>query len=180
MRQISGTFTADLDPSALRGAGVETLVLAEPVPFDVSFVRFLREAMSHTLRVNWTTDRMPAIDPDLVNHLQPPAPAAHDEVSTAWRSRYAYGRCYYRRGPGFVTVKDTRVPDANARYLIDDPDAVEAFAASERVVHLPSAPEPLRELLDLLFGERLALRLGEYATLLPNRMRGWPVPYNAV
>lgn len=44
------------------------------------------------------------------------------------------------------------------------------------MVDVTTLDGPTRELLDQLESERLVLRLGDHATLLPNRLRRWPVP----
>ncbi|HEU4423660.1 MAG TPA: DUF5825 family protein [Pilimelia sp.] len=192
IRVVHGELSVDqirgLDARKLRATGCRRLDLREPVrlgerdELDLAFLRLLREAMGCTLRMTWSAAGLPAIDPVLLCHLQPPgavAPAAM-AAGHVWRDRYGYGRCYYRRGPAFVTIRDSRDPAATARYLIDDPAAVAAFPAAEGVIDLPSAPRPVRELVAMLAGEGLAVRRGRLGLLLPVRMRHWPVPFNAV
>jgi hypothetical protein len=190
--RIDGPVTArrlaEIEPLALADAGHQTLVLAEAVglgtddELDVCFVRLLREALAATVAVDWTAGSLGDLDESLVCHLQPPRGGAPREESGAvWRDRYRFGRCYYRLGPGFVLIKDTRDSVGHgARYRLDGPDAVAAFPDLERALHLPAATARARELFELLAGERLALRRGDWGTVLPFRMRRWPVPFSAV
>lgn len=193
---LDGTVPAEriaaLHPAGIVDAGHDTVVFAEPVNlgtdagYDIGFLRLLRDCMAANLRVSWTAGGAPPVDPTLLCHLQPPRAAvagaapAVVEHTRAWRDRYGYGRCYYRRGPGFVTVRDTRDPMAPARYVLDDEAAVRALPATEEVTRVTGAPAEVVDLLELLLAEGLAVRLNDLATLLPSRMRHWPVPFNAV
>jgi uncharacterized protein DUF5825 len=49
------------------------------------------------------------------------APADGEE----WRSAYHPGKCFYRRGPGFLEVRDRRSGELS-RFVIDDPTYVAA------------------------------------------------------
>ena len=133
---------AALDPLALDAAGHHRLVLADPVPlgeddeFDVRFVRLLREAISVALHVDWTAAGAVPFDPDDVCHLQPPARGPDH----AWRDRFRFGLCFYRKGPGFVLLKDTRDLATGARFRLDDPRAVAAFDELEQVLSVSGSP----------------------------------------
>jgi hypothetical protein len=119
----------------------------------------------------------------LLLHLTPPASSPDDAASLemmSWQTTHRPGLCYYRLGPGFVFVKDIRAPDAAARFRLEGDDKVRAFRALEAVVEVDALDATTRKLLDDLDGERLALRLGRFATLLPSRMRRWPVPSHEV
>lgn len=172
---------AELEPAGLVAAGQEKLVLPEPVPlgeddeFDVRFVRLLRESMTAGLRVDWTTATVPFDEADLY-HLQPPRQGPAGQ----WRDEFRYGRCYYRRGPGFVLLKDTRDTATGARFRLDQPEAVAAFWELTDAVHEPSASAGARELAGVLAAERLIFRRGSWLTLLPFRIRIWPVPFDLV
>jgi hypothetical protein len=192
---VTGPLTAArlalLDPGALTEEGCERLVLAEPVglgaddEFDVRFLWLLREAVSRSLRVEWTAGGPLPFDDAAVCHIPPPRAergggADGDRSGDRWRSRYRFGLCYYRVGPAFVLLRDVRDSGEGARYRLEEPAAVAAWPGLEAPVRLTSADKGVRELAALLEAERLVLRRGEWATLLPFRMRHWPVPFDQV
>ncbi|HEU5471033.1 MAG TPA: DUF5825 family protein [Actinophytocola sp.] len=182
-RAVGPARLTELDPVALYRNGLRSLVLTEPVvlgaddEFDVRFLRLLREAMSVILRIDWTAGSALPFDPALVCHLPPPRPGPQDGVGE-WRRRHRYGLCYYRTGPGFLLLRDVRAE--GMRYRLDDERAVACWPRLEAVAHLPGAEPDTRTLCDLLDAERLVVRRGAWATLLPYRMRQWPVPFDAV
>jgi hypothetical protein len=190
---IDGPLTAELlgglEPRDLASAGRERLVLTEGVrlgsddEYDVRFVRLLREALSATVRVEWTAESIDPLPASTVCHLPPPRAGAalREDNGIRWRDSYQFGRCYYRIGPGFVLIKDTRQGEGRgARYRLDGAEVVTAFPGLEQALYLPAAPAPVRELFELLTGEDLVLRRGDWGTVLPFRMRRWPVPFSTV
>ena len=111
----------------------------------------------------------------LLYHLAPPVDGGTS--LDAWRARHRPGLCYYRRGPGFVNVKDVRSDATAARFSIDVGDERDdPIAVLEGVCRVDELSAPTRSLLEELDRERLSLRLEDSATLLPYRMRRWPIP----
>jgi len=98
-----------------------------------------------------------------------------------WRRAYRYGSCHFRRGPGFVQVKDARDPAGPLVVLVaDHPDLVATFLRCLDPTPLAALDATGRTAVDLLLAERLVLLAGGAVLTLPHRMRRWPVPYNAV
>ncbi len=149
---------------------------------SLHFIRFLREASAAEVGVTWSAEKLSGIDVSLFVHLPPPVDwtAGAAEHAAQWRNAYRYGSCYYRRGPGFTTVKDTRLDVEGSRFVIDDVRALAAFPELLGVADLDAAGASVRELVQVLVPERLVLRFGDAATLLPVRMRRWPVPCDAI
>ena len=143
----------------------------------LALVRLLREANSDGVPVGWSGEIDDDIDAGLLVHLPPPDPTTGrhaDAVLTEWRQRYQPGLCYYRLGPDFVFIKDTRRIGASARFRLEG--AVPAFRRLETLVDVAALDPETRRVMEDLERERLVLRLGGLATLLPSRMRRWPVP----
>jgi hypothetical protein len=186
VHRVDGVLTSAslraLDPVALAEAGHEALLLAEPVvlgrddEFDLRFLHLLREAMSVILRVDWSTAAPVPFELSMVAHLQPPRAQSGD----GWRNRHRFGLCYYRIGPGFVLLRDTRDAANGARYRLDDAEAVLSLPELETVRRLPELSADARELYQLLAGEDMVMRCGEWVTVLPYRLRRWPLPFDAV
>jgi hypothetical protein len=174
---------AAMTPSDFRARGCGQVRLAQPVSlgadaeFDVSFFRFLREALSCLLTVEWTMTALGSLELGAVCHLPPPTAGPYAEQ---WRGEYGFGYCFYRVGPGFIHLVDVRDADGAARFLLDDPVTVEAFGQLVGVVRLSELPPPAAELADQLDQARLLLRLGDWATILPCRLHRWPMPCTAV
>jgi hypothetical protein len=174
-----------LDVATLGAQGLRALQIRTPqhlsvdrAPSTLAFVRLLRDAMSLGVATNWHGSIDSRLDPYLLHHLPPPTDC--NPAFDNWRSRHRPGLCYYRRGPGFVNVKDLRFADAAVRFSIDvddhDGDGDDPITALEGVCAVPALSRRGRSLLDELADQRLALQLGDIATLLPYRMRRWPIP----
>jgi hypothetical protein len=153
----------------------------QDIDADLRLLRFLRAATSHTLRVDWTLAGRPLLAPRDLTHVVPPTggddPAAV-ACAEAWRGDYRYGSYHYRRGPDFVTVKDTRPGEPPVHLTIDGESALHfrELAAAESLADL--TPEVTAALADAVeFG--LAIQGEREFLLLPWRMRHWPVPYVA-
>ncbi|MBN6041002.1 DUF5825 family protein [Amycolatopsis sp. 195334CR] len=180
VRHVDPVDLLALDPAALSAAGVQLLVLPEPVSFgsdderDLRFLRLLREAVSYTLRIEWRARAVP-FDLTMVGHLPPPL----GDEGREWRDTYRFGLCYYQRGPNFVLLKDVR-GEGGARYRIDDEQAMSVWPELEPVRHRDSLTPAARELCALLEEEELLMRRGDWVTHLPYRLRRWPVPFDAI
>nr|AYM53987.1 hypothetical protein [Pyxidicoccus sp.] len=149
------------------------------------FIRLLRDCTSHRLRVRWRGAAPPSTAPGMLYHLEPPEGGgvpALDEAARQWRQAHAYGRCYWRAGPGFMLVKDRREGRGAAQFLLDDAatrSMFEALAVPRLAESLGTEPEVRKALADLE-EEALVLGLGPWRVALPFRMRCWPVPFIAV
>jgi Family of unknown function (DUF5825) len=153
-------------------------------------IQFLRECLSHDLAVHWvpasndllfTDPGAMAFDTGMLSHLPPPAPMAAEPAELSqWRSRYAYGRLYHRRGPGFVTVLDRREPSVSVRLTLDHPDLLATFLTLLEATPLDELSAVQLEAVALLAAERLALVTEEWVVALPPRIRHWPVPCTGI
>jgi uncharacterized protein DUF5825 len=181
--RLTQPMLAAMTPAEFRARNCRQIRLAQPVSFgaeaefDVSFIRFLREALSCLLTVEWSIAEAGPLDVAAVCHLPPPAAGP---LADQWRGEYGFGHCFYRVGPGFIHVVDVRDADEAARFLLDDPATVEAFGQLAGVVRPSELPPLAAELADQLDQARLLMRLGDWATILPYRLQRWPMPCTAV
>ncbi|MFV2127570.1 DUF5825 family protein [Micromonospora sp. LOL_013] len=144
----------------------------------------VRELTSYAIEVDWSI-RLPGGDGDLwrvYGHLRPPAAVeivgADPETdpgtvaAAAWRDAFYFDKCTYRRGPGFVQVRDRRAGRLNL-LTIDDPAYLAVLeqlldGAEMTTVDLDIARE---------FGEEgLVTKVGDRLVWLPHRLRRWPLP----
>jgi hypothetical protein len=156
------------------------LPLAGALPGTAAAVALLRDCATAALRVRWWAGPEPDLDFGLLHHLPPPAGPPAPGLDR-WRRAYRYGSCHFRRGPGFVQVKDARDPAGPPVVLVaDHPDLVATFLRCLDPTPLAALDATGRTAVDLLLAERLVLLAGGAVLTLPHRMRRWPVPYNAV
>ncbi|MGW1208882.1 DUF5825 family protein [Streptomyces sp. NPDC002499] len=171
----------------LAADGVQFVQVHEPVDLTdpdgasaVAVLLAIRELTSHGIAVDWTL-RMP--DPAqwrALSHLHPPATvfrgstgeAREELVVTAWRDSFHIAKCGYRRGPGFLEIRDHRwgsfrrlvvnAPRSTAFQGLLDGVPVVASASTERV-------------LERHLRENLLHRAGRYLWWTPYRLRRWPL-----
>ncbi|MDG4824884.1 DUF5825 family protein [Asanoa sp. WMMD1127] len=157
-------------------------VVAEPIvlaadPATLTFLAWLRDQHSATTAVAWRATVDPALDTAPLHHLQPPEPVGPLPAEVArWRASHRPALRYYRRGPGFIQVKDVRRPSAGARFVLDHPPLIEAFDRCLAPTRLSDLAEPHRRAAEALVDEQLLMLVDGWALTLPYRMRRWPVP----
>lgn len=101
----------------------------------------------------------------------PPGQGEPDELAR-WRRSFFLCKCCYRRGPGFVQVRDRR-SGVLSRFVIDDPrylGTLDRLLGGAPVADLP--PDVLRDFV----AEGLAGVAGPLGWWLPYRVRRWPWP----
>jgi hypothetical protein len=146
-------------------------------PTLVRAMLLLRELTSWGIAVDWRL--RPGEHTEVwrrLNHLYPPAeligqPDAQEALDT-WRETFYLCKCVYRRGPGFIEVRDRR-NGTLSRFVIDDPAYLAAVEAL--IGGAPAASVPAGILADFT-AEGLAGVAGGSAWWLPYRVRRWPWP----
>jgi hypothetical protein len=110
-----------------------------------------------------------------LRHLHPPAAVldgpADEDVATEWRNAFHAAMCGYRRGPGFIEIRDRR-SGAFRRLVIRSPRGEEAIAPLLRGVPASALAETVTARYlraDLLH------RVGRYVWWTPYRIRRWPL-----
>ncbi|MGK5693972.1 DUF5825 family protein [Streptomyces sp. URMC 128] len=96
----------------------------------IPVLSFIRELTSYGLEVDWRAQLEPG-GPEwwVFSHLFPPAVLEGprgDEVLAAWRARYHMRRCFLRRGPGFVQIRDRRHAGLRRLTISDGPHRLPA------------------------------------------------------
>jgi hypothetical protein len=154
----------------------------------MTFLAFLRAALTENVEVRWNArisgNGSGMLDTTPLHHLWPPTTIAvgglPPEPAGAWRAAFKYGLCYYRRGPGFILIKDTRIADCRVHLTVDHPDLMATFLAGCTLLRDSALTSTQREAVDVLAGENLVYRVADLLLTLPIRMRRWPVPFSAV
>lgn len=145
-------------------------------PASARSLALVRELTAHGAAVDWTARcRDGCHGDDLFAHLYPPTVLTGDTDGAAtarWRERFFLGRCVYRRGPGFVEVRDRRFGSLEL-VTIDEPAHLAAIPAmTEGVVEAEVPAGVRRDLVDA----RLAVARAGRLWWLPTRAYRWPFP----
>jgi hypothetical protein len=165
-------------------AGCQRLRLAAPLGLgidqdtDAAILRFLAEAISRQVPVDWALAAEPPWPVRTVVHLPPPGEAADPAArryADQWRELHRFGLCTYRRGPDFIRVRDERPGGPQQRVVVDGPWAEIFDALASGTADVTAAP--VRLLAGELIDAGLAIRLGDRYQILPFRPRRWPVPF---
>jgi hypothetical protein len=164
-----------------RGTTLPETVMLGPSTSEqtAGFVAWLRDEQAGAVQVTWHAAIEAGLDTTLLHHLTPPA-GPEDDAVRLWRAEHRPALCYYRFGPGFIQIKDTRRPEDAARFLLDEPAPVAVFTRCLQPTRFTDLAPDERAAAEILTAERLLLRLGEWVTVLPSRMRRWPVPSHLV
>lgn len=133
----------------------------------------LRTAMSSSARVSWQVNgEIDAHLGSMLEHLPPPQ-AGGGASGDRWRSNHTYGALYYRRGPGFIRLRDRRSQYPGAAYTLSG-QALECWDILDR-------PTQHRcDICDVLDSEDLSITIGTFRLALPFRLRYPPTPFLSV
>src|SRR5438105_12027355 len=119
MGQVVAWPDAIAQAQALFDGGVRRVELARVVDLTatesgwdaVAALVLIRELTAYGLVVSWQL-RLPEDMhlPLLLGHLHPPdritGVAYGDVISEGWRRKFYIGKCFWRKGPGFIEVRD--------------------------------------------------------------------------
>ena len=136
----------------------------------------VRELTSHGIAVDWTI-RMPAgaAGWQQLSHLYPPAAvlcgSESENVTTWWRDSFHAAKCGYRRGPGFLEIRDRRTGSFR-RTVIRSARSDQAITPLLRGVPAASLGEAAtRRYLEA----DLVHRAGQFLWWAPYLIRRWPL-----
>ncbi len=173
---------ADAAVTRLHAAGVRCVRLVEPVRLcvDAPVVSALallsvKEATARGMVVLWeAVCDDGCVERRLYHHLYPPrhvhgSPA---EAADGWRADYHPARCLWRRGPGFVEVRDRRRGSLEL-LTVDEADHLAQVRALSEGVDARRLTEPVRG--DFAEADLFAEHDG-LAWWLPAPVRRWPFP----
>lgn len=146
---------------------------------SLEFIRFLRDAISYGLQIEWKSIFKKSANIRYFIHLPPPSSGIKSRV---WNREYSYGKMFWRKGPGFILIKDMRSVSKQTRYIFDDMASLEAFQNIQTPIHLSEMQysSKIKDAIHEFISEGIALQIGEYILALPYRMRNWPIPYTAI
>ncbi|WP_225828658.1 DUF5825 family protein [Streptomyces naphthomycinicus] len=146
-----------------------------PAAEAVAALSLVRDLTARAVLVEWDLRLAPA-EPDawqVLSHLQPPrrieGPAGADEALRAWREGHYLCKCLWRKGPGFVQIRDRRWGELR-RFTADEPHYEHTI---ERLAYGAPADAVPSDVLGDFRNEKLVLDVGPLAWWLPYRISRW-------
>ncbi|ARZ66029.1 DUF5825 family protein [Streptomyces sp. HU2014] len=170
--------------NALFDAGARRVALPRPVDvtgatdpaWAVRALSLIGALTGLAVAVDWQA-RIASDDPDAwipLSHLHPPGalsgPADAEGALSQWHDSFYLCKCAYRRGPGFLQVRDRRRRQLR-RFTIDDPGYRQAIASLADGAQATAVP---RAVLADLLQEELAIEVGDHVWWAPYQVRRWP------
>ncbi|MEV1024719.1 DUF5825 family protein [Streptomyces sp. NPDC050264] len=109
-----------------------------------------------------------------LSHLQPPASlhgpdGGEEEALRTWRRGHYLCKCLWRKGPGFIQIRDRRWGELR-RFTADEPEYDTAIGLLD---YGAPADTVAKSVLDDFRTEQLVLEVGAYAWWLPYRVSRW-------
>lgn len=153
------------------GAGAS----AERAADAVAALSLVRDLTARAVLVEWDLCLPPAPADawQVLSHLQPPrrieGPAGADDTLRAWRQGHYLCKCLWRKGPGFVQIRDRRWGELR-RFTADEPHYEHTI---ERLAYGAPADSVPAAVLDDFRGEQLVLDVGPLTWWLPYRISRW-------
>ena len=158
----------------------EPVLLSPDIPPEVMVqsLRVLRDLTACHVDIVWYLGGSCALQATELCHLVPPTSGDDAKFVSFWKRLFKVGSFYWRNGPGFVTVKDTR-ESKTVLLTIDDPLDISVFIkASQGYLSVGGTAEE-NESARALIAEGVILQVDNLLLALPYRMRHWPVPFRA-
>ncbi|MEV5499523.1 DUF5825 family protein [Nonomuraea fuscirosea] len=170
-----------VDVSRVLHDNIRSLRMESPIdlrtPESLPALAVIRDATGRGLACDWHLTG--ADDVAELSYLYPPNRIdgeTEDPRLGAWRTGFHIGLLLYRRGPGFVQVRDRREGHLTV-YTLYEP----AFL---KVVELAASPVPVSRLdaaaASELLAANLVLKVADDLLWLPHRIHRWPLPPMAV
>ncbi|MBT8226294.1 MAG: RiPP maturation radical SAM protein 1 [Dactylosporangium sp.] len=153
--------------------GLVDLADADAGPRTARALSLVRELTAHAIHVEWRARTAPDLALTPFCHLYPPAGlvGGGSDALERWHDRFYVGLCAYRRGPGFIQVRDRRW-DELRRFTIDDARYLATIEALSNSVVADVAPDVALA----LEAESLVRRFGAALWWVPCPLRRWPLP----
>ncbi|WP_369216144.1 DUF5825 family protein [Streptomyces flavofungini] len=135
----------------------------------------VRDLTARAVMVEWELRLAPDAGESwrVLSHLQPPTallgPADAEESLRLWRRGHYLCKCLWRKGPGFIQIRDRRWGELR-RFTADEPEYETAIGHLDYGTPADTVPPAV---LDDFRSEQLVLDIGSHAWWLPYRVSRW-------
>ncbi|MFD3536868.1 RiPP maturation radical SAM C-methyltransferase [Streptomyces sp. NPDC058664] len=147
---------------------------------NVASLCLIRELTGQGIAIEWTLNANEQFQWRDLDHLHPPTHidgiADAQAVRQQWTDDFHLCRLFYRRGPGFVQIRDHRF-DGLRRLTLPGQEAMDLVARLEDGAQIDSLPD---RLVASLAEARLIGTVGDLVWWLPYRVQRWPTPAMSV
>lgn len=182
----AGTLDQLDDPlttvSSLAASGVQFAELRDTVDLAdadgagaAAALVIVRELTSHGIAVDWTIRLPVGAGWQRLSHLYPPVAvlcgSESENVTTWWRDSFHAAKCGYRRGPGFLEIRDRRTGSFR-RTVIRSAQNDHAIAPLLRGLPAASLSEAATR---RYLGADLIHQAGRFLWWTPYLIRRWPL-----
>lgn len=132
----------------------------------------VRELTRIGLAAQWTLECDEEFPVSILQHLYPPSTVFQGDGGAArrWHDSYRFGSLLYRKGPGFIHVRDARTGGAR-RLTLSRQTHLDAVRNLDQGAPLESVPQAVA---DGFRKHRLVAEIGPYLWWLPYRLHRWP------
>lgn len=170
----------------LKHYGVEsistTLSLNPKKPEEtIGELHFLREAACHYMRVDWTlTSLVKPVDYAPLVHCTPPGETNKNlsEWASLWRQNHINEGLTFRRGPGFILIRDKRPTLVPQLFQTLEPDDYQLFWYTRKPVSMEKVLKNFAEdKLNTYLEHKLFLQIGNWVINLVNPANKKIIPY---
>lgn len=185
--RVDGPCDPLADVADIAARGVQLAQLADPVDLAdadgaaaVAALAVIRELTSYGIAVDWVL-RLPVGLPDAtaawcpLSHLYPPAAVlgdpAGDAIAAQWRASFHVAKCGYRRGPGFIEIRDRRTGTFK-RLVIRTPPNDQVITS---LLHGVPATALADRVTQSYVQAGLLHQVGRFLWWVPYRIRRWPL-----
>lgn len=151
--------------------------LCDPDEIDIRTLAVLRDLMSFRVKPIWHLICPTDLDLRPFYFIFPPQSINGKQFSASeWMSEFRYGLLYWRKGPGFVSVRDGRDNSVTEATL-----TAGTFLDAFRLAQYGCCEDTL-DLVRVkpLVDDKIIERIGSHLLVLPYRMIYWPIPCNVI
>nr|WP_255679581.1 DUF5825 family protein [Brevibacillus humidisoli] len=145
-------------------------------------IQLMRDSQSLGIKMYWEGVVTEKFDFYQLFHMVPPIKLdvpGYTNLIEEWHQNYRYGSFYYRKGPSFLLIKDTRLPENSCRFVIDELPLLNIVYQCLTPQHRDQINEG-SSYVEQLVNEGILLEYHDYLITLPYRVLKWPIPYDAI